>query len=339
MIRRLVGLAMIGWMSWVVIGAAACAGGDALAEQPLVEPWSAAAGSGSTPDTRHGDPSIFQAKDDLRILYMLLRLRKDTIQDDMRIVNALRQADWFTHVFLIVLSWQERPDAPRNPIVQRALTICRERGIKVIWGRWLWVAWPSDKLEAPMPVADSHFDSAYYATAIATLKAEARSLGAVGTFLDAEPYGHCAQKPTLKFKKLDDNDRQRIKRAVAGAVAHVGPVDFIYPTSSSRASHYAWPLAGLGRLRCDSKTYYSIGPDQVPKIRSPDGYEHRMDLWGCNVGLGRPQDHMKGQRKLTIQDVKSLDLSLIRKDYPHCKGVWVYADTSILAKVVEAFKN
>lgn len=339
MIRRLVGLAMIAWLSWAVIGTAAYAGGDASAGQPLVPHRSAAAGSGSIPATRHGDPSIFQAKDDLRILYVLLRLRKDTIQDDTRIVNALRQADWFTHVFLIVMSWQERPDAPRNPIVQRALAICRERGIHVIWGRWLWVAWPSDKLEAPMPAADSHFDPTYYATAIATLKAEARSLGAVGTFLDAEPYGHSAQKPTLKFRKLDDDDRRRIQTAVAKAVAHSGPVDFIYPTSSAHAFHYAWPLAGLGRLRCDSKTYYSKEPDQVPKIRSPDGYEHRMDLWGCNVGLGRPQDQRKGGRRLTVKDVKSLDLSLIRKRYPHCKGVWVYADSSILVEVVEAFKN
>ena len=37
MIRRKVGLAMIAWMSWTVIGAAACAGGEALAEQPLVD--------------------------------------------------------------------------------------------------------------------------------------------------------------------------------------------------------------------------------------------------------------------------------------------------------------
>ena len=191
-----------------------------------------------------------------------------------------------------------------------------------------------------MPDAESHFDAAYYATAIATLKAEARSLGAVATFLDAEPYGHSTQKPTLKFAKLDDNDRLRIKRAIEKAVRYAGPVDFIYPTSSSRASHYAWPIASLGVLDLDAKTYYVDNANGRVVVRPPDGYEHHRGdwLWGSFVTRESEQIGSTGMWTLSIAKAKRFDMSAVRKRFPKCQGRFFYLkDGDALVQTLRAW--
>lgn len=270
-----------------------------------------------------------------RVLHVTLKLRKDAAASDERIVESLRDLTWFTHIILKTTSWQESPDAIRNPLVQRAVRICRERRIPVVWGRWLWVGWPDPG--AGVPNAESHLDPTYYAAAIARVKVEALALGTVGSCLDAEPYGQGPQKP-IKHKVVRDRERAQMAEAVRSAVATAGPVDLIFPTSSGRPSHFAWPLTALGLLRCDGKTYYTKGPkDGWPKVRPAPGHVHRIDLWGCNVGLGRPGDHVEGQVKLTAKDVKALDWDAIRKRYPDCRGVWVYVDYDILPEVIRTW--
>ncbi|MCH7886091.1 MAG: hypothetical protein IIC01_12700 [Planctomycetes bacterium] len=284
-------------------------------------------------------PSVETPKD-RRILYLPLKLRSDTVEQDNRVASALRYAGWFTDVIIVAPSWQRNPNAPRNPIVRRALRIARAKGIRVIWGRWLWVAWPSDKLDAPMPDAESHFDAAYYATAIATLKAEARSLGAVATFLDAEPYGISTQKPTLKFAHLDDNDLIRISRAIEQAVRYAGRVDMIYPTTSARSTHYAWPIADLGPLDVDAKTYYLDDPNGRVVVRPPSGYEHHRGdwLWGSFVTRESEQVGATGPWTLSIAKAKRFDMSVVRKRFPKCKGRFFYLkDGDALVQTLRAW--
>ena len=272
---------------------------------------------------------------DIRALYVLLKLRDDTADADAKIVDALRRMAWFNHVMLVVPSWQDKPNAATHPLVQLAMDICQEMDIPVIWGRWLWQAWPESA--APVPLLPSHLDPAYYARAIATVKAEANGIGAVGTFLDAEPYANSPQKP-LKSAALRFGEQAQIRQAVVAATTNVGTVGFIRPTSSGRESHFCWALSDLGALRCDSKPYYSKAPDyELPAIRPPQQCEHRVDMWGCNVGLGRPEDVHGEHVKLTAEDVKALDLSVIRWRHPSCHGVWVYADYDIFADVVQGW--
>ncbi len=266
----------------------------------------------------------------IRALYVFLRLREDSVGIDNRIVDALRNAGWFTHVILLTYSWQERPDAIRNPIVLRALATCRRMGLGVVWGRWLWVAWPEGVVRAPSEL--SHLHPVYYATAIATVQSEARSIGAVGTFVDAEPYGHSAQKE-LKSAVFDDNDRLQINRAINQSLRYTGPVDLIYPVSSGRSTHYAWEMAGLGEIPCCSKTYYSHGVDDLPPIHppSPTSYvTHRIGLWGSYVGLGRDKDRINNNVFLTIAEVKGLDMDVVRATFPKCRGQWVFAGPDIV---------
>ncbi len=274
--------------------------------------------------------------EDLRALYVLLKLRGDTADADAKIVDALRCMAWFNRVMLVVPSWQDKPNATSHPLVRLAVDTCRALEIPVIWGRWLWQAWPG--LDWSVADALNHIDPAHYARAIATVRAEAHSLGAAGTFLDAEPYAQSVQKSALKGVALSFEGQAQIRQAVLTATGSVGAVSFIRPTSSGRESHFCWALTDLGALRCDSKTYYSKATGyEIPTIAHPEQCEHRVDMWGCNVGLGRPEDVHRDQVKLTAGDVKALDLSVIRWRHPSCRGVWVYVDYDIFADVVQGW--
>lgn len=266
-----------------------------------------------------------------RALHVFLKLRDDTLESDRETVEALRGLEWFTHVILAVPSVQGAPDAARHPLVLRARNICRANDIDLIWSRWLWVAWPDP--QAAVPTTTSHFNPAYYAGAIATVRSEAKQLGAVACGLDAEPYGNSPQK-VLKNKLLSDWEISRMRYAVASAVSNTGGVDIVFPTSSNNPARYIWPLTELGRLRFDEKTYYTKGPDYAwPKIRPPTWTEHRVDFFGCDVGLGEPGD-VPGLVRLTSREVMDLDWDTIRARYPSCRGVWVYIGYDILPAVV-----
>ncbi len=262
---------------------------------------------------------------DVLAVYLFLRLTDKAVDKDVAILRALLNVkpNAFTHAIVVVPSWQRMPYAFQNPIVRRIISTCRSKGIAVVWGRWLWVAWPSDKLEAPMPNANSHHDASYYATAIATVRAEARFLGAVGSFLDAEPYGDSTQKPTLKFVPIDDVERIMIGLAIKEAVAAAGPVDWIYPTSSASPTHYAWPIARLGRVRCDAKPYYTRESDGQVIANPPAGYQHRLQLWGAFV-MPKRTEIRPGLWTLGIGDAKRLDPNVMRQKHEHCKGIWIY---------------
>lgn len=256
---------------------------------------------------------------DLRILYFPLTLTEKSYRDDMAKVSALyamlMDGVWFTHIAIVVRSWPEVPDAARNQAVLRAMRVCEHFALPFIWGRWLWVGWPSDKLDAPMPEELSHYDPAYYAAAIANLKAEARSLGAADTFLDAEPYARSVQKGPLK-SGLGCIDQVSIPHAIERAVSATGPVDFIYPCSSSNPNNYPWSVVGLGKNRMDSKTYKVKTADGKVPANPPDGVEHKVHVWG----------HWVGENALSPADVMAFDMQRVRERFPENIGQWVYAD-------------
>lgn len=333
MSKRMLRPGMLLMISMLVVavwpaGISACTGSDDM-------PTKTKGSEAVQPD--HGPNVTWLVCDEPRLLYVYLKLRKDTIRSDTRIVQALDDLRWFTHIILVVPSWQERPHATTHPLVRQALATCQERKISVIWGRCLWVAWWPKHARTPRP-ATGEFDAAHYVAAISTVKNEARAIGAVGTFLDSEPYGECAQKWSLKRKKLTDVDRRRIHEAMDAALNITGPVDVIYPSSSSPSWHFAWSMAELGTLRCDSKTYFAKAPRyKLPKIRPPSGYAHRVDLWGSAVGLGRPEDVYNGNAALTPSEVVALDRSIIRQRFPHCRGFWVWVPNSILPEVIRSW--
>ncbi len=265
----------------------------------------------------------------MRILHCQLKLRNDTRDEDMRNIHALYYArDWVTHVAFVAPSWQEAPDAVNHRTVRHAIGHCRSWGLPVIWGRNLWVSWPSDKLEAPMPGVQANMEAAYHAAAIANVKAEARNLGAAGTILNAEPYGASPQKRDLKEDfNLHPGYTTSTREAIEDAVDVTGPVDFITPTSSMIMRAYQWSMVKLGKYRMDQKTYKLKTADGRVNANPPDGVEHKVHVWG----------HWVGENALSVADVKAFDMVRVRERYPECIGQWVYADK--LADTLKAWNG
>lgn len=278
----------------------------------------------------------------VRILYATLVMPLPSQKDyaklsaiDERIVAELEGLTGFTHVALVTLSWQDRPSAVYHPLVRKAVSTLQAQGVHVIWGRWLWVAWPDGlAVGVPRPDPVAQWSADFYADAVSRLWTEAKVLGAQATLLDAEPYGACSQKLIVPLD-VTAGERLVIADAIAEATGRAGAVDIILPTASNRSGWYGWSLAGLGLLRADNKTYYVANPVGKVVANPPDGFRHRLDLWGSNVGTGRLED----AAKLTVTQAKALDLEEIRRRWPECRGFWVYADHEILPDVLAAWKN
>ena len=278
-----------------------------------------------------GEGRLVEARD-IRALYVFLAMRDDTQDGDAAVVDALRQDNltWFTHVLLNVTSWQKSPDAVDNPLVRHAVNLCKSAEVEVVWGRWLWVAWSYDQQR----YANAHTDPAFYANALARVKEETKRLGAYGSLLDVEAYGASPQKTAIKRRDLRDTEREIIEGAVARAVAAAGRVDFIFPTASTRPGSFVWPLTGLGVNRCDPKSYYSTAPGYKVNARHPTSHVHRIHLWGSHV---KPASSAESDRRLTPDQVKAIDLDVVRESYPECIGQWVYVPPGDLSETLKTW--
>lgn len=280
-----------------------------------------------------------------RLLYVPLTLasQPDNRDRDHDIVSALWSpgAGWFTHVMLVVPSWQEQPDAATHPLVRSAIAACHSRGIRVYWTRWLWVAYVNGVLKHLRPHASSHKDPAYYAAALAIVQHEALMLGVYSCGFDGEPYGpdDAPQRAALRGD-LTDYTRMMMQVAVMQATNAVGRVDLIYPFAWMNEKSYVWPVGLLGREGMTSLTYYADSPEalaaQARLAESPPGYDDRFTYWGIHVG--KPGDFGGTNLPLiTAADVVAMDFSetgAICTAYPSVKGPAVYTPVKKLAAMI-----
>ena len=283
--------------------------------------------------------------EDLRLLYCPFTLTDKSLKSDMENIEALYallmgqgHTRWFTHLIVVVRSWQEVPYAIDGSVIKSVLNLCKFFNFPVIWGRNLWVSWPSDKLKAPMPDKWQYRYAAYYAAAIANLKAEARHLGAAGTFLDAEPYGDSVHKEILK-NKPEILEHSRIRASIYEAVAGTGPVDIIYPYDSMNPKKYTWLMSGLGRIRWGAKMYYTRDPSKPINANPPDGVAYVPGLitsFATKVSraVGSPK-----QMTLTPAEVRAIDMNLARKRFPSIQGQGIYIPYAEFAEVVKAWNG
>lgn len=285
-----------------------------------------------------------QTRINLRLLYCPFAMTSKSADSDTEKVKALyamllgpSHARWFTHIVIVVRSWQEVPDALAHDVIKRVLHLCEFFHFPVIWGRNLWVSWPSDKLEAPMPDMLSHFYPEHYAAAIANLKAEARSIGAVGTMLDAEPYGDSIQKSKLKDFALDVADLEQIQNAIRWATDVTGPVDIVCPYGSMKSNSYTWSMAGLGHIPWGYKMYYAHTADAKINANPPDGVKYEPGLFTSFVTKVSREVGHPSQMTLTPAEVRAIDMDAVRVRYPSIKGQGVY--TSDFAEVMKGWNG
>lgn len=278
---------------------------------------------------------LHTSTDPLRILYMPLPLTSRSGETDWanaravyRMLRGQYHVRWPTHLLIVTRSWQETPDALDHSVIEYVVRICKYFGLPIIWGRWLWVGWPSDKLEAPMPGETCYVLPEYHATAIARVQAEAYSIGAAGTMLMAEPDGQPLVEAHLQAG-FDDISRGLMQRAIRRAVAVTGQVDFIYPAGSSDPRSYAWSVVDLGKLRLIHKTYELTTADGKVVMHPPDGVKAKLDLWG----------HWVGENKLSPADVRGFDMARVRERFHENVGQWIYIRADKFAEVVKGWNG
>ena len=282
----------------------------------------------------------------LRLLYCPFALTAKSLKSDMENIEAIyamlmgdRHTRWFTHLVVVVWSWQEKQYAIESAVIKNVLHLCKFFNFPVIWGRNLWVSWPSDKLEAPMPNMWQYRYAAYYTAAIANLKAEARSIGAAGTFLDAEPYGDSVHKKILK-NKPEVLEHDRIRGVIYEAVAHTGPVDIIYPYGSTDSKRYTWMMAGLGRIRCCEKTYYAHKAHAKINANPPDGVTYAPGVFAALVTEVSREINHPSQMSLTPAEVMAIDMVAVQQRYPKSiRGQAVYIPREDFAEVVKGWNR
>ncbi len=282
---------------------------------------------------------------DLRLLYCPFTLTDKSRAVDKENVEAIYamlrdggRSFWPTHLVVVVRSWQEVPDALESDVIERAIFVCKFFGLPVIWGRNLWVSWPSDKLEAPMPGVQEHMEGAYYAAAIATVKAEARHIEAVGTMLDAEPYGQSVQKEILKGS-LSLIERTLICGAIEEATPVTGPVDIVCPYGSMAPKSYTWSMARLGRIRWCHKAYYAHSADAKINANPPEGMKYEPGLFTSFVTAKSREVRHPSQMTLTPADVRAIDMDKVRARFPSICGQGVYIPHGEFAWVVKGWNG
>lgn len=229
-----------------------------------------------------------------RLLVSYIWLLPNTEQVDREVVESLRYAAdaGITGVLFTLPTWQEKPDAVAHPLVQNALARCRALGLRIYWGRMLWIAWPGD-LEVH---ADHPYDPTYYAAALARVQAEAAILRADGTYIDAEPYGR-GPAQSIEDVLLTGDQLHAMRHAILHAVRVAGPVDIIRPTAATRAE-YQWAMRYLGNVWLDGTTRkLKSVTDWTPKT-PPEGFGAQViGAWSCWVGEGG----------LTLDDWRRID--------------------------------
>lgn len=262
-------------------------------------------------------------------LYMKLSLFDNRVERDTAMVQTIRHAKdaGFDTLLLLVASYQEFPDAPRNPIVLRAISLARALDLKVIWGRNLWVSWPkyANRVHpAAPPITEAHhLDVGWYAAAIGRVQAEARALGIEHTAFDIEPYGD-AYETVLKGVDLGIELLTRIAFTMRQATKITGMVDYVLPAASGAANRLQWTGQLMGMNWMQETTYRAKTEADYRIPTPPVGFEpYRHDVWGTHVTLRT--DFVTGP--LSPGENFRLDVTTPR---------WVYITVSEYADVMSA---
>jgi hypothetical protein len=265
------------------------------------------------------------------MLFIGLNLLEDLREQEDGIVEAIGSLNGsVTWILLNLPAWQQAPDALCHPLVELALVECRRARIGVNLGRDLWPRWGGAAFDhRPFDV----YNSAYYAAYLSRLDAEARAIGAAGTWAYCEPHGNSSYKET--FKKYGFGlGRRLVQRAIARALRVAPPVTFAYPAGGRDAKHYSWTMRRLGKQFLHRKTDQLRRPEDL-RMTPPGGERAQVDWWGSwltTVDGG-------GFGPLLVREQRNLNWHAIQAAFPECQGYWLHAAASELAEVMRELGN
>lgn len=212
----------------------------------------------------------------------------------------------FSHVMLAGLHEFDRPDYFTHDNFKKALKLCKEKKVKIIWTRCLYPGYHLSNFRL-----EDVFDSQYYIQRIREIREEAKQMGVDLVAFDAEPYANCPVK-ALKKDKLSEDEFRQITDAIDTAIGIVGQVNFVMPAKSPLPRYLYNATSSLGKFVIAEHTYYDI-PAKIKDVRRP------YDIFGAYVKIVKENKKNPKQPYFTPQEI------LQRQElWSHKKGLFIY---------------
>lgn len=205
------------------------------------------------------------------------------VETDPEVLRLALSSGIFSHVMLAWLHEYDRPYDFAHPLSQKglrnlskALKLCKDKGVKVIWSRWLYPGY--NHIKFPFKVEDI-FSAKYYRERLRNIKEEGKLMGADFVALDSEPYGNSPLKPLRMGRyQLSEAKFNALKNAIGGAIEIEGQVDFVLPAGKGSQRHLYSAASSLGKLVIAEHTYRDVPHGRNDKRR-------RYDIFGAYVSI------------------------------------------------------
>lgn len=226
---------------------------------------------------------------------------------DPNVVRLVLNNNIFSHVMLVGLHKFDSPNYYKKPFVKETIRLCKEKGVKVIWTRWLYPGYRFEKFKN-----QDAFEAMYYVQQIRLLRQEARLLGVDLVAFDAEPNANATMK-SLKRRKLPRDEFEKMRNAVKTAVAVEGQVDFILPAGQRTYLQHMYNAARyLGKHVIAEFTYYDL-PGKIKNTKIP------YDIFGAYVSVTKENKNHPHLPYFTASEI------LERQDlWAHKRGLFIY---------------
>ncbi|MHC4511424.1 MAG: hypothetical protein ACYTAO_21150 [Planctomycetota bacterium] len=262
------------------------------------------------------------------LLNVGLTLREEYNERERSWLGLYQHVPKFANGVLLALpSWQEVPNVLNDRLVEETLDQCVSHGLDVYFGRDLWIRWKG-RTTWKQKINDV-FDPAYYAAYLSRLAAEAKAIGAKGTFAECEPYGNTIFKPWFKKDGFSEQEFWRVLAAITEARQVAPATTMAYPAGAQHPNHYSWPLRYLGNQFLHHKTYQLL--EFKVNATPPNGFPLQMNWWGTWIA----ERVYPGEKPLTVAEYQALDWGAIRQAHPDMIGNWIYIAAEEWLQVVQ----
>ncbi len=232
-----------------------------------------------------------------------------SLEGDLEVMRLAISGGVFSHVMLSWLHAYDRPFDLFNKNIQKAIRLCKERDVKVIWTRWLYPGYKFEKFKY-----EDAFTGEYYRQQIRQIKREAMLMGADFVALDAEPYANSPLKSLKLYppRKLSETEFRKLNNAIEIAIKTEGQVDFVLPAASSLPRHLYNATCSLGKFVIAEHTYQDI-PAKIEDKRRP------YDIFGAYVKITKKNKKKPNQPYFTPREILQR-----QKLWSHKKGLFIY---------------
>lgn len=268
-------------------------------------------------DDKIGANSVGERRDDVEAPNSPMIIWFHPVETDPEILRLALSSGVFSHLMLTWLHEYDRPYSLAYPLskkglrnLQKALRLCKEKEVEVIWTRWLYPGY--NHIKFPF-ISEDIFEATYYVQRVRNIRKEARLMGVDLVALDTEPYGASSLKPMRMGRyELSEAKFGALRNAIKAAIKAEGRVDFVLPAPRVGQRHLYTATSGLGRLVIGEHTYRDV-PRRRNDRRRP------YDIFGAYVSIRKEDPNYPKMPYFTPREI------LERQDlWAHKKGLFIF---------------